>query len=73
MFLKSIRNLNFVRSFILLYEKMINSFFLIWCIERNVDEEDGSEDVGYGIYDMEEDEEEFLKVSVVKEVLIYVG
>lgn len=52
---------------------MINSFFLIWCIERNVDEEDGSEDVGYGIYDMEEDEEEFLKVSVVKEVLIYMG
>lgn len=73
MFLKSIRNLNFVRGFILWYEKMINSFFLIWCIERNVDEEDGSEDVGYGIYDMEEDEEEFLKVSVVKEVLIYVG
>lgn len=73
MFLKSIRNLNFVRSFILWYEKMINSFFLIWCIERNVDEEDGSEDVGYGIYDMEEDEEEFFKVSVVKEVLIYVG
>lgn len=73
MFLKSIRNLNFVRSFILWYEKMINSFFLIWCIERNVDEEDGSEDVGYGIYDMEEDEEEFFKVSVVKEVLIYMG
>lgn len=73
MFLKSIRNLNFVRGFILWYEKMINSFFLIWCIERNVDEEDGSEDVGYGIYDMEEDEEEFFKVSVVKEVLIYVG
>lgn len=73
MFLKSIRNLKFVRGFILWYEKMINSFFLIWCIERNVDEEDGSEDVGYGIYDMEEDEEEFFKVSVVKEVLIYVG
>lgn len=73
MFLKNIRNLNFVRGFILWYEKMINSFFLIWCIERNVDEEDGSEDVGYGIYDMEEDEEEFFKVSVVKEVLIYMG
>lgn len=73
MFLKSICNLKFVRGFILWYEKMINSFFLIWCIERNVDEEDGSEDVGYGIYDMEEDEEEFFKVSVVKEVLIYVG
>lgn len=73
MFLKSICNLKFVRGFILWYEKMINSFFLIWCIERNVDEEDGSEDVGYGIYDMEEDEEEFFKVSVVKEVLIYMG
>lgn len=73
MFLKSICNLKFVRGFILWYEKMIKSFFLIWCIERNVDEEDGSEDVGYGIYDMEEDEEEFFKVSVVKEVLIYVG
>lgn len=73
MFLKSICNLKFVRGFILWYKKMIKSFFLIWCIERNVDEEDGSEDVGYGIYDMEEDEEEFFKVSVVKEVLIYVG
>lgn len=52
---------------------MINSFFLIWCTERNVDEEDGSEDVGYGTYDMEEDEEESLKASATKEVLIYMG
>lgn len=52
---------------------MINSFFLIWCTERNVDEEDGSEDVGYGTYDMEEDEEESSKASAAKEVSIYMG
>ncbi|XP_052697192.1 splicing factor 3B subunit 2-like [Crassostrea angulata] len=36
-------------------------------MERNVDEEDGSEDVGYGTYDMEEDEEESSKASAAKE------
>lgn len=73
MLLKSIRNPNFARGFILWHEKMINSFFLILCTERNVDEEDGSEDVGYGTYDMEEDEEESSKASAAKEVSIYVG
>lgn len=36
--------------------------------ERGKDEEDVSEDVGYGTYDMEEDEEEASKAAAAKEV-----
>ncbi|XP_056020505.1 splicing factor 3B subunit 2-like [Ostrea edulis] len=36
-------------------------------MERDVDEEDASEDVGYGTYDMEEEEEEGTKTGGVKE------
>lgn len=73
MLLKSIINQKFARGLILWHEKWYNSFFLIWCTERDVDDEDGSEDVGYGTYDMEEDEEESSKASAAKEVSIYVG
>jgi hypothetical protein len=35
-----------------------------------VDEEEGSEDVGYGTYEMEEEEEEAVKVGGAKEVIV---
>lgn len=35
-----------------------------------MDEEDASEDVGYGTYDMEEEEEEGTKTGGVKEVIL---